>query len=215
MTDIATGASLEAGVRTFRNTLFLVVDVETTGLSERDEIVEIAVQPWAQHLGMLHAFSSLVRPQRRQSYASHVHGIDARELQRAPLRGLVVQRLALWLQELQRRYHLQHAVLVAHYAPFDRRFAGELLGDALRRAGVTRPLPWLCTCAMARELAPELESHALQSCVTHFIDDPPDGWKWHRAGSDAAMTTHLLCELATRFQLLDAPVERFVLEEGA
>lgn len=101
---------------------FAVVDVETTGFSRADRIVEVAVVVLDDQAGsIVGEFATLVNPQRPMG-ATGVHGITEAMVQSAPAFEQIAGMLA---------GHLHGRVLVAHNLAFDQRF----LTDEFERAG--------------------------------------------------------------------------------
>ena len=94
---------------------FVVIDVETTGFSRNDRIVEVAaVSIDPQSWRVTDEFDTLVNPQRDVGPVG-VHGISASMVETAPTFGEIAAALA-------RRLH--RATLIAHNLPFDARMLG-------------------------------------------------------------------------------------------
>ena len=157
---------------------FAVVDVETNGLSwRRHRIIQIAVVTVTADGTVLDRWSSFVRPRWRRVGPTHVHGLTARSLRRAPPFSAVAP-------ELVRR--LDGAVFIAHNARFD----WEFVSRALRRAGYAAPdAPRLCTMVLSRIGAPDAPSHRLVDvCERHGVTIA----RAHDALADADATAAVL-----------------------
>lgn len=161
---------------------FAVVDVETTGLSPDDRIVEVAVVRLrgGRELGRFH---SLVCPGRPiPAVATAVSGIDDAMVAHAPAFG------ELWpaLDTLTR-----DAVFVAHNAPFDLHY----LSHERKHAGLAAETgPVLDTLRLARNVL-VLPRYSLGALVASLglACEPA-----HRALSDVLATAALLQELIAR-----------------
>lgn len=101
---------------------YAVVDLETTGLSNSDRIIEVGVVLLDPHLGVQGTWETLIQPLRDISN-SEIHKITATDVVNAPTFDDVAQHLG---------DVLNGRVLVAHNAPFERRF----LEQSFERAGV-------------------------------------------------------------------------------
>lgn len=131
---------------------FVVLDVETTGLSaHRDRIVEIAVvttDPWGR---VLDEWSTRVNPQGPVG-ATHIHGITDAGVAHAPVFTDIVQHLT---------QRLAGAAVAAHNARFDLAF----VRAEYTRAGWRLPhLPALCTLEASEYHLPALDRRRLQDC---------------------------------------------------
>lgn len=166
---------------------FLVLDFETTGLSRRDEVVEVGAVRW--RAGRAHeSWGTLCRPGRPMpEAAAAIHGITDALLETSPTFAEVLPALRDFLGE---------RILVGHHARFDRGF----LERAYRREGWSPPAAdvW-CTVRLSRRLFPDLPRHDLDSlCVTHGIRRGAA----HRAPDDARATADLLGILLERAEAL-------------
>lgn len=131
---------------------FAVLDVETTGLSPRDNrILEIAVvttDPWGR---VLDEWTTRINPEGPVG-ATHIHGIRATDVARAP-------RFREILGPLQQR--LAGAALAAHNATFDVAF----LRAEYARLGWHMPdAPTLCTLEASSVHLPRLDRRRLADC---------------------------------------------------
>lgn len=162
---------------------FLVLDLETTGLSRRDEVVEVGAVRWRAGRAR-ESWGTLCRPGGPvPKAATAIHGITDALLEPAPTFAEVLPAL---------RDLLGERILVGHHARFDRGF----LERAYRREGWPPPDGdvW-CTVRLSRKLFPELPRHDLDSlCVTHGIRRGAA----HRAPDDARATADLLGILIER-----------------
>ena len=122
---------------------FAVVDIETTGFSNRDRIVEVAVVHSDADGTVTGTWSTLVNPD-RDIPNSHVHGISAADVVSAPSFADIAGELAA---------QLVGRVFVAHNVPFDAR----LLTAEFDRLGLTgTPFAGasLCTLTLTGRLLP-------------------------------------------------------------
>ncbi|MFG1801329.1 exonuclease domain-containing protein [Micromonospora carbonacea] len=166
---------------------FVVVDVETTGLSSRsDRIVEIALVR-VEGGRVVDEWATLVDAGRDPG-PTFVHHITADMLSGAPtfadVAGEILSRL-------------DGAVAVAHNARFEEGF----IAQEFARAGIdTAPLPAVCTLRLARQVlaAPNFQ---LVSCCAAYGIELHDA---HTALGDTRATAQLLTRL-----LADAPALRF------
>nr|WP_050778019.1 exonuclease domain-containing protein [Micromonospora sp. ATCC 39149] len=163
---------------------FVVVDVETTGLSSTsDRIVEIALVR-IEGGRVVDEWATLVDPGRDPD-PTFVHHITAEMLSGAPtfadVAGEILSRL-------------DGAVVVAHNARFEEGF----IAQEFARVGIsTAPLPAVCTLRLARQVlaAPNFQ---LVSCCTVYGIELHDA---HTALGDTRATAQLLprhqrwCEL--------------------
>jgi DNA polymerase-3 subunit epsilon len=157
---------------------FAVVDVETNGLSDRrHRLLQIAVVTVDGGGTVLDRWSSFVRPSFGRVGPTHIHGLTAAELRRAPTFAQVAPELL---------GRLDGAVFTAHNAEFDWGF----ISQSLRRAGYRPPdAARLCTMRLSRALATEPTSHRLVDvCDRHGIAIT----KAHDALADAEATAAVL-----------------------
>lgn len=129
---------------------FAVVDVETSGLSDRhNRLLQIAVVTVDAEGDVIDRWDTRVRPRFGRVGPTHIHGLTARQLRVAPAFADVAP-------ELLRR--LDGAVFTAHNAEFDWGFVSR----ALRRSGYEPPdAARLCTMRLSRALTTEPTSHRL------------------------------------------------------
>ena len=165
---------------------FAVVDVETSGLSERrHHVLQIGVVTVDGNGQVLDRWSSLVAPKRRWWYRVGpvgIHGITRKMVRSAPPGAQV-------LTDLGRR--LQGFRFVAHNAAFDVGF----LRKAARSHGVVLAIDNpLCTLQLSRRLDPDRRlSHRLADlCARYDVElvRPHDALA--DADATAAVLPHLL-----------------------
>jgi len=155
-----------------------VVDLETTGTSSQDEIVEIGCVRIDSD-GCTAEWSRLVRPSRPVTPSAHaVHRIDPAELDRAPALDAVLPELEAWLGD---------RILVCHNAAFDVAFLQRALA-ARGRERLDRPV--VCTLRTARVFVGG--RCGLGRVGRRFGLDAPHV---HRALPDARLTAQLWLEL--------------------
>ncbi|WP_394938794.1 PolC-type DNA polymerase III [uncultured Ilumatobacter sp.] len=171
---------------------FAVVDVETSGLSQRrDRILQIGAVIVESDGREIDRWSTLVRlrwPLQRVG-PTDIHGITRPMLRDAP-------RMSTALDELTER--LDGAVFTAHNAQFD---AGFIERAARRRSGFDLG-PRLCTLRMSRRLDPDREQ-------SHRLIDVADRFgvplvKPHDALADAAATAGVLPHLLAAHGITNA-----------
>lgn len=162
---------------------FSVVDLETTGLSERCSIIEIGAVR-VEALRVTARFETLAAPDDELPAAvCDLTGIDRVALADAPRQGAALSALQRWLAARP------HAAFVAHNAAFDAGF--------LRRGFDAHGLPplrvpVLCTRRLGRRLMPRLRVYNLDALCAQFgISNRAR----HRALGDAEATALLLIEL--------------------
>ncbi|MFQ5699751.1 MAG: PolC-type DNA polymerase III [Myxococcota bacterium] len=174
--------------RSLEEAVFGVVDLETTGLAEDARILEVGLV--VQRGGRtLETFESFVDPGTAIPWSvTRLTGINAQAVAGAPDERGALARLD--------RVLARHGVewLVAHNAPFDRRF----LERGWRRADVSRPLPpCACSLRLARRLI-RAKSHALGSLAVQLQIVPHAR---HRALGDAETAAALWWELVQRARI--------------
>lgn len=108
-----------------------VLDTETTGLGNDDEVLELAIISSTGDV----LFSSLIQPQdpQRTDLATHIHGISSEMLATAPTFPQVWPQIAAIFQ--------QYAQILVYNASFDSR----MLALMVRRYGYQLPpVQWSC-----------------------------------------------------------------------
>lgn len=131
---------------------FAIVDVETTGLSPRqNRIVELAVVRVDSEGNVVDEWSTRFNPEGPVG-ATHIHGITEADVAGAPLFRDVAARLIPYISGVP---------IAAHNANFDLAF----LRAEFQRAGWDAPwLPAFCTLDGSREYLPDLERRRLADC---------------------------------------------------
>lgn len=117
---------------------FVVVDLETTGLSSKDRIVELGLVRLDPDGKVVDNWETLVNP-RRHIGASGIHGISARDVVGAPAFSDIADFIGSELNE---------SVFVGHNASFDARF----LARELSAAGAlgAESIPYLDTLQLSK-----------------------------------------------------------------
>ncbi len=167
-----------------RDASFVVVDVETTGLSaDRNRITEIALVRVVSG-AIVEQFQSLVNPEQFISpFITQHTGITNAMVYDKP-------RFPDIAPEIKNFFAKSDApVFVGHNVKFDHGFVTEsFLRSGERFQVVQGPL---CTCRLARRLLPQLRSKSLKSVQDHFgIRNP----RQHRAMADAEATAKILVQ---------------------
>jgi DNA polymerase III epsilon subunit family exonuclease len=160
------------------NATFVVVDVETTGMSPiEDRITEIAMMK-VRNSVLVNEFSTLVNPLVNIShFITDLTGIDNLMVQDAPTAREIMPDVAEFLRD---------SVFVAHNAAFDWGFVSH---SAIRERGIELDNPQLCTVKLSRKILPTLPSRSLGP-VAQFLDvNIPQR---HRASGDAYATALIL-----------------------
>ena len=159
---------------------FVVIDTETTGLSGRDEVIEIAAVTADGEL----LYESLVRPRRGfvPAAATKIHGLRFEDVATAPSWPQAVEGLVSAVAGHR---------LFAWNAPFDMR----LCVQSSRAWGVEHPLPGF-ECAMrayATSRGASSGSFRLERAAT--IEGVMIGGQTHRSADDARLTAAVLRRL--------------------
>lgn len=166
------------------DTDFLVLDVETTGLSPDagDRVCEIGILK-LRGGAIVDTFSSLIDPQRPISEGAYaVNRISPAMLAGAPEFSEVAEKVLAMAEG---------SVLVAYNAPFDTSF----LASELRLAGYRAlPNPVVDALKLARQILPGLGRYP-QGNVARVIGIPMP--VQHRALEDAMVTAHLFIIFTT------------------
>jgi len=159
---------------------FAVVDLETTGVWDRDRVIEVAVRRVDLSGNVLAEFETLVNPGRTAANNMEIHGIRDRELCDAPTFGEISGDLS----EV-----LNGAVWAAHNASFDKRFLGSEFG---RIDTAVPEWPAVCTMRLASAIGRPAD-RTLAACCEHFGIGFDGGA--HQAMNDVRVTTALLLKL--------------------
>ena len=158
--------------------IFVVVDVETTGLNPIDDrITEIAMMKVKNSI-LLDEFSTLINPLVTiPANIITMTGIDNLMVADAPTAREVTPFIAEFLGD---------SVFVAHNAPFD---WGFVYHTAYRERGVDLSNPQLCTVKLSRKILPHLYSKSLGTVTSALNITIPER---HRASGDAYATALVL-----------------------
>ena len=173
------------GETAFADVPFIVVDVETTGISAHggDRITEVAAV-LVHGRQVEDAFHSLVNPQRPiPHYVTHLTGISDAMVRDAPRFREIAGDLA---------QHFVGRVFVAHNARFDWGSLSAEYGRVANAALDELATAQLCTVRLARRLLSHLPRRNLDAVAWHYgvaIDGR------HRAAGDARATAHILLGL--------------------
>jgi len=153
---------------------YVVIDIETTGLSRyMHKITEIAAVR-VNNGEVKDTFQSLVNPQTKiPSFITRLTGIDNELVKNAPLIHEVMPNFLKFLGD---------RIFVAHNASFDYGFLNYNVVNEIENAR-------LCTRKLANRLLPDLPSKRLEVLCEHF---KINNMQSHRAMGDALATTELL-----------------------
>lgn len=157
---------------------FVVVDVETTGMSAVDDrMTEIAMMKLRNGV-LVEEFSTLINPLMSIShFITDLTGIDNLMVQDAPTAREIMPDVAEFLKD---------SVFVAHNSAFDWGFVSH---SAKRERGIELTNPQLCTVKLSRKILPSLPSRSLGP-VAQFLDVKIP--QRHRASGDAYATALIL-----------------------
>lgn len=168
-----------------RETLFAIVDLETTGFNPaKDRIVQMAAVVMDGTGNVVDSFDTVVKPESPSQYehgAEHVHGIS---------REMVENGMPL-TEALARIWTITDGkVFTAHNARFDVSF----LEAESERVGMQRQVTrYLDTLALARSADKEKQrKHSLEALCEHYGVQRE---RAHEAMSDAKATARILMEL--------------------
>lgn len=169
-----------------QETLFAVVDLETTGFDPRtDRIVQMAAVVVNTRGEVIDSFDTVVKPESPEQYehgAEHVHGIS-REM---------VEETGMPLREaMERIWSISEGkVFTAHNARFDIGF----LEAESERIGLSRKITdYVDTLALARMAdSDRTRKHSLEALCAHYGITRD---RAHEARSDATATAQVLMRL--------------------
>ena len=166
---------------------FCVVDTETTGLKEEDDLVEMA-GAYVDNGFIFDEWHRYCYPSAPiQAEAAAVHGITLEKVKGAPNSKACVRELVRYLDEMELDdERLRPIALVAHNAKFDRYYMEK--ADHWLRGTV-----WLCTYRLARHLHPDLEHYSNEALAEHYGHRGDEDL--HRADADVALTARNLLSL--------------------
>jgi exodeoxyribonuclease X len=176
----------------------VVLDTETTGDGEEDQVIELATVQLELPSGKeLTRWRSFVMPDVHiKPEARGAHHIADDELEGAPTMSELLQAGIPGLDE-------EDIAVVAHNMSFDSRL--------LRQSGLDVGQRVLCTWKLARHLYPHAPNHKNQT-LRYWLGVDVQTGATHRALDDALVTAgifqHMLgeCSVETMFELMDRPV---------
>ena len=151
------------------NITFVAFDVETTGLSRKDRVIEIAAVKF-RGTTEIAAASWLINPGIPiPKSAQRVHGITDSMVKGSPAFAEVFTNFLVFADD---------SILLAHNASYDAR----MINQEVARLDLTAPTNAVAdTLRLSRIWFPEIESHSLKSVLTHLEMTQKEG---HRALSD-------------------------------
>jgi DNA polymerase-3 subunit epsilon len=166
--------------------IFVVVDVETTGLSPtEDRITEIAMMKVKNGV-LLDEFSTLINPLVTiPASITNLTGIDNLMVADAPTAREVAPAIAEFMG---------NAIFVAHNAQFDWGFVSQ---TTMRERGIKLFNPQLCTVKLSRIILPNLPSKSLGPVTSALNITIPER---HRASGDAYATALVLVKFISYVQ---------------
>jgi DNA polymerase-3 subunit epsilon len=160
----------------FPHSRFIVLDVETTGLSpiNGDRIIEIGALAIERRIikEEFHTLINIDRAIPRQ--AQEIHGITQAMLTGKPKPEEVMPEFAEFIRD---------SVLIAHNAKFDMGF----IRHEFIRQRISFNHPYICTLEMSQGRLPHLPNHKLGTVYRHLIGKPTTEIQEHRALGDAHM----------------------------
>ena len=170
----------------FKKEEFVIIDVETTGLSPQsgDRIIEIAALK-IKDLRPVDQFATFVDPQRPLSYGAFmVNKITAEMIDGAPAARDILPALTDFIGD---------AYLIGHNIKFDFKF----IQNEYDLCGQQMPLKEHAfdTIKMARKILPELRTYSLRNVAT-YLDIRID--YLHRAMADVDLTYKVFDDLLHR-----------------
>jgi DNA polymerase-3 subunit epsilon len=168
----------------------VVLDFETTGLSDEDRVIELGMVELLDgkpNLVRDRVMHTLVNPEGRKSHpmARKVHGISSKELDGKPTFSQIAHLVLDFIGD---------ANIVAHNADFEMR----MLNNELSRAN-REPLPkhrFICTMKLSQEKFGGSRGHRLDDLMERFgMSDENGDIKRHRALDDTILLAVLYPKL--------------------
>ncbi len=161
---------------------FVVVDLETTGISKMDRVCEIGMIR-IEGNEIVDRFDTLINPEVNITNTIF-HGIEDWMVKDAPCFRDIAERIANYIKD---------TVLIAHNAPFDMRF----IRYEFQRLNTDLSNLALCTLKLGRKLHPRFPSHRLDYMLREYdiINE-----QHHRAISDAESSAHLFLQMQHRLE---------------
>lgn len=161
----------------------IILDFETTGLSQYDRIIEVGAVLIKNHK-IVDEFVELMNPGFAiSSFITSLTGISNAMLKGKPNPESVMPNLLAFINDKP---------IVAHNAAFDKRF----LMAELERAELSTSSPFLCTMRLAKKLIPEATSYKLSDIARH-VGIRVNSETAHRALTDVKVTAKLWQHLHT------------------
>ena len=166
------------------NTRYLVLDTETTGISEADKACEIGWLEIDEDFNILNQFESLIDPQCMIApAASGVHGLTLADLKDAPT---IEEYFSADDPSCYGHTFDDPCVLIGHKVSFDYRFVKDYFNvQAL-----------LCTLLWSRRLYPDMDNAKLTTMS--YALGLPRPTEAHRVLSDCTTAYYLLRHIAER-----------------
>jgi len=164
-----------------QDVIFVVCDVETTGLSPvYNRITEISLIK-VQNGEIIDKYSSLINPQQHiPGEITRLTGIANEDVMNKPSFGVLSQKILSFLDCGENT-----VVFTGHNVSFDYKF----LFHSFEREGIQINLKTLCTCKLARRLLKNLRSKSLMN-VASFYKIKVE--RQHRAFDDSLATYKIL-----------------------
>tara|TARA_Y100000310_G_C20677445_1_gene813908 strand:- start:254 stop:832 length:579 start_codon:yes stop_codon:yes gene_type:complete len=163
---------------------FVIVDIETTGLSKhRHKITEISAIKF-QNGEIIDEFNTLINPETKiPKFITKLTGINNEMVKDSPK-----------IHEVINDFHdfTKDSHFVAHNATFDYNFLNHNLKQHTQKE-LTNNI--ICTCKLARRLLPELPNKKLGTVCEHL---DIGNYQAHRARGDAIATTFVFKEFLQR-----------------
>lgn len=174
--------------------LIAILDTETTGLTSRDRVIELAVMLLDLSTGsVLDARSMLVNPGIPiPAVATEIHGLTDADVCDKPTLADVWPRVLAFVSGAES--HGAHGPvgpvdIVAHHAVFDRR----LIAQSLHAHGLNEPpWTWRCSKLIAQRVLPDRDTYSLQPLRREL---KLDGGTSHRALGDVQTLAALLMHM--------------------
>lgn len=179
---------MDAGSLDAKKRRYVVFDVETTGLTLRNNrIIEIgAVEINGGLLGKeFHSLIDIRKPVPKA--ALKIHGITTSMLTGQP--G-VEEVMTTFLQ------FIRGSILVAHNAEFDMSF----LRSECTRLGLSVNNRCLCTLNLSQRLYPWLPDYRLETVAKHILGIEIDKTKLHRALYDTRLTAQIWQKIRMQYE---------------
>ena len=152
--------------------IFTAIDIETTGLSKWDRIIEIAIVKCKGRKVQKKYHSLVYTDKKIAKEAELVHGIS---------QEMIIGKPQVWDVLEKIRTIAGDSTLVAHNASFDKRFVLR----AAKGCKIDLSNNWVDTLQIAREFLPHMQSHKLEKVAKELR---LDACRYHRALDDAMMT---------------------------